>query len=1475
MIHAEGLELLIIPIAPWSMNILPVATLDLATGNLQTAIPCTYAPARPLFGDFPEGSAWLENDLGLISKRGHWAVNWKEKRIYLWPTGDTPGENILAPSLVEFVSVAGKLDQAALTDQPVRNLHFRGLTFMHGDRYTVPLDRTGLGVQHDWEQFDQPTAALRFRGAEECSVQDCTFSSLGGTAIRLDLHCQRIPVLRNQIHDVGGTGIFLCGYGPGTKDVNHHNRVEDNDITRVGRHYWDSPAIFIWQSGQNSVAHNRISQTPYAGIVVSGRIVWDSTGKQECSRTLRWDEIAVALQMDPNIVRNMPEPDWTVREQFLHARGNRIEKNDISHVVEIMSDGNGIYISGAGGNNLVEANFIHDIPSKNLTEAIRCDDDQHQTRIKNNVICRFGGYATAIASKGINDIMGNLIFSPLRPSVRGLISLELGPVVGSCIRDNVVVANHAETRPIFQERSYGDGPIPRLADCDADHNLYWNVADPKWAEAHLDRERKLGVERNSHTADPGFVDLENGDFEIRADSCLPELGFAVPDVSDAGPRIPVGKKSKPAAPRKLAAFLLALICSISHVSAAGELIPDPPLANLRVEHFQDTTHHWAQRHITELVDRGVITGATAFAPEEPILRADLMKWARALFGQDLEVKEGGTNVTLATAQAGIQKLAGDGWMPPLTKYEDTTQPLRRGRAAEWLLSALQHPSRFSEASTKATVYVSPLGKDTWSGSLAEPSADGLDGPVATPAAARDRLRVLRKDGSIKEPTVLFRSGRYELDQTLDFTPEDGGKNGETIVYKNYGNEEVVLSGGVEVTGWTLQEKRAEGDLWKAAAPSVVPSVRQLFANNQRLPRARFPDTGFLRVVSMDSASLPKRFNLNTNFPNGKLQATGAEFVNLSYWSSRREMIVRSGENWVEGATHVGSAPFGLMMPAPGNSAFIENDPSLLNQPWEWCFVPETKELLLMTPSGHKVSEIHFIAPRIERLIRISGSEKEPCQNIRFQGIAFAHSAATMPKAGISEFQATFYNDDHSEKEEPNRVDRLYTLPPAVEVSYATGIVFSDVRLVHLGNQGINFGEGARHNSIIGSQIADIGATGIMIGAREVWGDGAAATDGQDGRGDWSRAAQVPYGNTVSDNEIYDCGRIVFGGVGIWTGYTKFTTISNNDVFRLPYTGISVGWSFKSCMTSMEYPRIENNHVRDVMRILTDGGGIYLLGYQPGGVMRGNIIHDVWRNSSVTGFFAHGLYFDEASRFWTVEQNQVFDTFDDLHFNNFLRNPKYQNVDFNGNAVELAHRIGGEDWLNMRENRFGDEPPVVITAGVRPEFRKKRAPDKEALFQEQEPAKERIIGEKEIGNGGFEQDALSGWRSLSDGHGKVSITKNPKKAKEGSGFLTLTRANYADPILSNPLALKKGKTYHLRSWIRLAGGAPTTFRVYVESFGLEILKNVPVTPGEWVLLETDFTVSKNTNSALVFQTLDGATGITPIDLDEVSVKEVSP
>ena len=97
-----------------------------------------------------------------------------------------------------------------------------------------------------------------------------------------------------------------------------------------------------------------------------------------------------------------------------------------------------------------------------------------------------------------------------------------------------------------------------------------------------------------------------------------------------------------------------------------------------------------------------------------------------------------------------------------------------------------------------------------------------------------------------------------------------------------------------------------------------------------------------------------------------------------------------------------------------------------------------------------------------------------------------------------------------------------------------------------------------------------------------------------------------------------------GGVGVFAGYTEGTRIAHNEICRLPYSGISVGWGWGEedaggggynqphrydTPTPARNNRIEMNHLHHLMHPMMDGGGIYTLGNQPGTIIRGNHIHD--------------------------------------------------------------------------------------------------------------------------------------------------------------------------------------------------------------------------------------------------------------------------
>ncbi|MDA3959198.1 MAG: right-handed parallel beta-helix repeat-containing protein [Planctomycetota bacterium] len=513
-------EFLVIPQMQWTMNVLPVKSVDFDAGVARLAESCTYPIGNPPCA--PEGSIWLENSFSVMTP-GTWVYHASSARLFYCPEGaePEPEAGLEAACLTEFIRLEGGGEQAAVT-----GLHIRNLTFTRSNRFAFH-GLTGRGIQHDWEMHDAASCMLRLRHARGCVVADCTFADGGSGGARMDLACRGNRIERCEFKNLGGCGVVLCGYGLGRQYANRDNAVVACHLHNLGQHYWHCPGIFIWQSGDNHIADNHLHDLPYTGIVCSGRSLYDREGVAECSALIDWD--AVEEQCGAGYAHTVWHygglPSWWMREPLMHARDNLIEYNRIHDVMQVMGDGNGIYISGGGGGNVVRFNAVGPCPSPTMAEGIRCDDDQHHTILHGNLIFGQHGHATGITLKGVNRVTNNILALPLKRPDRGMLSLETGPLNGSVIKHNIIYTSAADQTFVGEIRIHGEGRKARLRDTDSDANVFYCSADLAVGQRWLDELQSFGVDLQSSCDDPGFIDAEAGDFRLRDNAPALALGF--------------------------------------------------------------------------------------------------------------------------------------------------------------------------------------------------------------------------------------------------------------------------------------------------------------------------------------------------------------------------------------------------------------------------------------------------------------------------------------------------------------------------------------------------------------------------------------------------------------------------------------------------------------------------------------------------------------------------------------------------------------------------------------------------------------------------------------------------------------------------------------------------------------------------------------------------------------------------------------
>ncbi|WP_299666706.1 right-handed parallel beta-helix repeat-containing protein [uncultured Polaribacter sp.] len=536
--NLEDVEVNIRPNRAWVINMLPLESVDEENGIAKTGVSATYDLGElPKWVHTKDGtSAWVENTIEALDEPGEWVVNTKTRKMYLWPANpaqDGKPQGILAPSTSELIRVEGHIDYNGPTDIPVNGIAFKGITFTHADRlaWTNDENRLGWGMQHDWDMFDKPSAMIRFRGAENCVVTDCNFLNSGGSGIRLDLYAQRNRIANCEFAHLGEAGILLAGYGPGIKDVNHHNDIINNHIHHFSEITWHSPGIWAWQSGSNHINHNYVHHSGYSAVLITNRVEPDRRLDGEGGRTIRQKEIPEDVKASTKETYE----SWKVRKKYNHSRHNVFEYNEITHAVQLLSDGNAIYVSGAGTGNILRYNYIHDNLEHSFPAAIRCDDDQHETLIFGNILYNNYGFSAGIASKGVNDISNNFIVGSLVSPKWGYISFEWVSVKDSKVHHNIIVS-HPDGGNAHGERPIGrseDGD-PLLVETDMEYNLYYHPANSNWMDEHFAKMRAVGKEQYSLFADPLFIDIEHGNFGFQFNSPALELGIEPLDVTQMG-----------------------------------------------------------------------------------------------------------------------------------------------------------------------------------------------------------------------------------------------------------------------------------------------------------------------------------------------------------------------------------------------------------------------------------------------------------------------------------------------------------------------------------------------------------------------------------------------------------------------------------------------------------------------------------------------------------------------------------------------------------------------------------------------------------------------------------------------------------------------------------------------------------------------------------------------------------------------------
>jgi len=303
----------------WSISRVRIASVDEQAHVVKLAEPIGSAAAHYRQTHFePHPRYFVENARELLDRPGEWHLDRKTGLLSYLPADgeDMTRAEVVAPAIERLLEVAGDGAKGKF----VEDLRFVGLRFAHC-AWPRPAGGYAAGQAgfHDVRtkagskiMRARMPAAVAFEAARRCTFADGGVEHVGGAGLSLGAYCRDNRIAGNEIADVAGNGVMIGEPGQDPKRLARDNRVSNNYVHHCGAEFYGCVAVWAGITAGTVVAHNEICHVPYTG----------------------------------------PTP----------CRANRIEFNHIHHVMQMLSDGGGIYTLGRQPETVLRGNVIHDVP---------------------------------------------------------------------------------------------------------------------------------------------------------------------------------------------------------------------------------------------------------------------------------------------------------------------------------------------------------------------------------------------------------------------------------------------------------------------------------------------------------------------------------------------------------------------------------------------------------------------------------------------------------------------------------------------------------------------------------------------------------------------------------------------------------------------------------------------------------------------------------------------------------------------------------------------------------------------------------------------------------------------------------------------------------------------------------------------------------------------------------------------------------
>ncbi|MCX4884264.1 right-handed parallel beta-helix repeat-containing protein [Streptomyces sp. NBC_00847] len=605
------------------------------------------------------------------------------------------------------------------------------------------------------------------------------------------------------------------------------------------------------------------------------------------------------------------------------------------------------------------------------------------------------------------------------------------------------------------------------------------------------------------------------------------------------------------------------------------------------------------------------------------------------------------------------------------------------------------------------------------------------------AQAKTTVRTLN-DAMTSDITIEVANGTYRLTAPLTFTSADSGTGGHTVTWKAAPGAHPVLTGAQRATGWTLQDSAK--NIWKANVGTGF-DTRQLYVDGVQATRARTT----LSRSDLTATTTGFTFtNSALSYLNNLANPGRTEIEGLGSFTDRYSPVSGISNNIItmdQPAWDDNTFGYDTMAhPWANGPLWIENAYEFLDAANEWYLDTGTGTLYYKPLAGQDMSTADVEVPELHSLVNIGGTYSAPASHIAFSGLQFSGASWLGPSTdGYASHQTGTYLKGTWDRPSDALTScqsgcplfeatrpHMSQMPAGVQVSAADHITFTGNRFTQLGQNGLGIGNDANaHTTGVGLGAHTITVTGNVFaqdagGSIVVGGVQADAHHPSDSR-------MTNQNITLNNNLIHDVALDYRDMSGLLVTYVNGTTISHNEMYNLPYSGINIGfgWGANDAGGNPSYEKrglynyqplyqtpttaadnhITDNYIHDIMQTGHDGGCIYTLSASPGSTIDRNFCE------SNHGFYA--IYHDEGSRNfsdtnnvfrnigrWAQENPSTDNNVGDLTLTDNWTSTSSTNIksgDWRGNTLSGTVVVADGNWPSGART-------VMDNAGIQPTYR---------------------------------------------------------------------------------------------------------------------------------------------------------------------------